>query len=253
MWPSYVINLAGNTGRMARSAAALDAAGVRGWRRLDAVDGRAMTDAEIAAVYDAGANARRARHPLVRPEIGCYLSHVAAWRAIADGDAPGGFVFEDDLAADPDLGAVLEQLGAEPEGWDMVKLFSFDPAPPMRKVRPLGPRHVIGIPYRVPTCLVGYGLTRPAAARLAARALPFFRPVDEDQKFFWETGLRVALVTPPPVRVGDQEAATGTIGEARRGQPKARGARLARLWRSARYQLGYQARLHFHRLIRDGE
>lgn len=252
MWPSHVINLAGNTGRMARSAATLQAAGVVGWSRLDGVDGRALSDAEVAAVYDEKANRRRARHPLVRPEIGCYLSHVAAWRAIAAGNALGGFVFEDDLSARPDLGEVLALLSADPVGWDMVKLFSFDPEPKMRKVRPLGPGHRIGIPYRIPTCLVGYGLTRAAAARLADRAIPFFRPVDEDQKFFWETGLRVAIVTPAPVAVGDQEAATGTIGETRRREGR-RGSPLARLWRSARYQIGYQARLHYHRLIGTGE
>lgn len=254
MWPSTVINLAGNTGRMARSAATLDAAGVVGWQRLEGVDGRGLSDAEVAAVYDAEANRGRAKYPLVRPEIGCYLSHVAAWRRIAEGEADGGFVFEDDLVASPDLGAVLESLSADPAGWDMVKLFSFEPDPPMRKARPLGPGHRIGIPYRVPTCLLGYGLTRDAARRLAARALPFFRPVDEDQKFFWETGLRVALVVPQPIAIGDQEAATGTIGEVRRKTTRERaGSPLARLLRAARYQGGYQLRLHYHRLIGTGE
>ena len=190
----------------------------------------------------------------MKPEIGCYLSHIAAWRAIADGPDEGGFIFEDDLRAEPDLGEVLALLSADATGWDMVKLFSFTPDAPLRHARPLGPRHQIGIPYRVPTCLIGYGITRDAARRLAARSLPFFRPVDEDQKFFWETGLRVALVTPPPIVVGDQEAATGTIGSTRRqAGPAAKRPRLLRLLHGARYQLGYQLRLHYHRLTRSGE
>ena len=73
--------------------------------------------------------------------------------------------------------------------------------------------------------------------------------MDEDQKFFWETGLRVALVTPPPVMVGNQQASTGTIGEARRKATRAgRRAPFAEAWSAFIYQLNYVVRLHFSRL-----
>jgi glycosyl transferase family 25 len=247
MWPAIVINLAANTRRMEESARQLDAQGIV-FRRIEGVDGWRLDGDEIARVYDQRRNARSARHPLVPPEIGCYLSHIAAWRAIAEGDAEGGFIFEDDFAADPSLGEVLGLLSADRGGWDMVKLFSFQPEPRLLTPRPLGPRHTIGIAYRVPTCLIAYGVTRDAAARLAARAVPFFRPVDEDQKFFWETGMRVALVTPPPVVVGDQQAATGTIGDVRRKANRAAGrAPLQRAWSSLTYGLNYALRLHYSR------
>ena len=250
MWPGYVINLAANTRRMEESARQLRAQAIP-WRRIDAVDGWALTGTEIARVYDARRNARRAKHPLVAPEIGCYLSHIAAWQAVAGGAAPGGFIFEDDFAAAAALAHVLELLSADAASgaWDMVKLFSFKPEPALLRPRQLGDDHRIGIAYRVPTCLIAYGITRDAAARLAARAIPVFRPVDEDQKFFWETGLRVALVTPPPVIVGNQQAATGTIGDARRKATRAaRGAALAGAWSAFTYQLNYVTRLHFSRL-----
>ena len=102
----------------------------------------------------------------------------------------------------------------------------------------------IGIPYRVPTCLIGYGLTRAAAAGLLARALPFFRPVDEDQKFVWDTGLRVALVQPAPVLLGDQQSVTGTVGRARRaGRRRGVGQVLHQL----RYAFRYRTALARHR------
>ncbi len=248
MWPAYVINLAANRRRMDESARQLSGQGIP-FQRIDGVDGWRLPAAEIARVYDARRNASSARHPLVAPEIGCYLSHISAWRAIAAGEAPGGFIFEDDFAADPTLGAVLTLLSADDGRWDMVKLFSFKPEPRLIDPRPLGGGHTVGIAYRVPTCLIAYGITRAAAGRLAARAIPFFRPVDEDQKFFWETGLRVALVTPPPVVVGDQEATTGTIGEVRRkaNRSEERGA-LQRGWSSLAYSLGYSLRLHYSRL-----
>ncbi|SPH24771.1 hypothetical protein DEA8626_03808 [Defluviimonas aquaemixtae] len=240
MWPAYVINLKDNAARMENAAALLDGHGI-GFERIDAVNGWKLSEDDIARVYDARANARGGRHPLVPAEIGCYLSHITAWKRIAGGPAEGGFVFEDDVAASGDLARVLALLAEDRAGdWDMVKLFSFDEEPDIVADRSLGDEHRLVIPYRVPTCLIGYGLTRGAAARLADRAIPFFRPVDEDQKFFWETGLRVALVLPPPVRVGDQQTNTGTIGSARRA---AGVSGLAQALRALRYQLGYRLAL----------
>ncbi len=239
MWPSYVINLADNTARLDNAAAQLDAQNLP-WERIDAVNGWALAEAEITRVYDAAANARRGRHPLVPAEIGCYLRHIAAWERIAASDSPGGLIFEDDFAADETLAPILDLLSKDDTGdWDMVKLFSFDDAPRIVAERPLGDFRLV-TPYRVPTCLIGYGLTRDAAARLAQRAIPFFRPVDEDQKFFWETGLSVALVLPCPIRVGDQQTVTGTIGKARRAAGK--GGMMQAL-RGLRYQLGYRRAL----------
>ncbi|MCB6178830.1 glycosyltransferase family 25 protein [Rhodobacter sp. Har01] len=237
MWPAYVINLADNTARLAAVSGVLGGQGVA-FRRIDAVNGWKLGPAEIAAAYDAARNARDGRQPLVPAEIGCYLSHIAAWEQIAAGDAPGGFVFEDDFDATSDLARVMTALSTDATGdWDMVKLFTLDPAVPLGAARDLAPGVRIGIPYRVPTCLIGYGLTRAAAARLAARARPFFRPVDEDQKFVWETGLRVALVLPPPVVLGDQQTVTGTIGRARRdGRRGGLGQALHRLLYGLRYR-----------------
>jgi glycosyl transferase family 25 len=247
MWPAYVLNLAADTRRLAAAAAALDGAGV-GFERVAGVDGRALSVADIARVYDAVANRRRARHPLVPAEIGCYLGHIAAWRRIAGGRAPGGFVFEDDVAVTGDLAAILAALSADCDDWDMVKLFSLDPTPRTVRRRPLVGATELVIPYRVPTTLLGYGLTRAAAARLADRAIPFFRPVDEDQKFFWETGLRVALTLPAPIAMGDQRAALGTVGQHRR--EATRGARRRDPRRALHgwlCQLRYRVALAWHR------
>lgn len=244
LWPSYVINLADNAARMENARAQLEAAALP-FHRIDAVNGWQLPLEEIARVYDDRANAKRARHDLVPAEIGCYLSHIAAWRAIAGGDAPGGFIFEDDFEAGATLAPTLRALTKDGgSDWDMVKLFTFDPAAKTVSARPLTDSIRLVVPFRVPTCLIGYGLTRPAAQRLVDRAVPFFRPVDEDQKYFWETGLRVALTLPAPIKVGDQQAVTGTIGNARR---EAAASGVFRLWRGLRTQLFYQAALRWHR------
>jgi len=246
MWPSYVINLADNTERMARSSAQFKAQGMT-LHRVDGVNGWAMSDDEIARVYDPVLNRRRAKHPLVRPEIGCYLSHIKAWETIASGEAEGGFIFEDDFKADDTLADALGALSGD-TGWDMVKLYSLDPDVELLDPRPLG-RFTIGIPYRVPTCLIGYGLTKAAAQHLVDTAFPIVRPVDEDQKFFWETGLKVALIAPQPISVGDQQTVTGTIGQSRRKDLPVTGKRgkLAQALHGLGYQLSYRLKLKYHR------
>ena len=251
MWPAYVINLAANTARMDNSAAQLQAQGI-GFDRIDGVNGWDLDEAEIARVYDPATNARLGKYPLVRPEIGCYLSHIAAWTRIAEGTAPGGVIFEDDFQADDSLSDVLNALSGSAEDWDMVKLFSFDADPRAIDERALGDRFRLVTTYRVPTCLIGYGLTRGAARRLSERAIPFFRPVDEDQKFLWETGLRVATVLPPPILVGDQQAETGTIGNERRKAGRRRGpARLRQAVHGALYQMRYRRDLRRYWRERD--
>ena len=247
MWPAYVINLAANTDRLAGSSAQLLAQRIL-FERIDATNGWTLPDAEVARFYDSTSNRRRARHPLVRPEIGCYLSHIDGWRRIAIGAAEGGFIFEDDFHAADDLGEIMALLSEDRRDWDMVKLFTLHPAPKCVARRSLGSAHEIVAPYCVPTCLIGYGLTREAARRLSDRAIPFFRPVDEDQKFFWETGLRVALVLPAPVTVGDRRTETGTVGAERRAARQAIGTgRLARTCRGLVYQLRYTILLHYYR------
>jgi glycosyl transferase, family 25 len=241
MWPAFVINLAANTARMANASAALGAQGIP-FERIEGVNGWNLTEDEIAKVYDHQRNRRDGKHPLVRPEIGCYLSHMECWRKIAEGQALGGIIFEDDFSASADLAEILAEICADSlRDWDVMKLFTFDADQKVVKERQIG-RYRLVVPYRVPTCLIGYVLTREAARRLAESSVPFFRPVDEDMKYYWEKDLRVALVLPAPITVGDQQAVTGTIGNERRSSKECRG-----LLHHLLYQLRYRAKLAWHR------
>ena len=260
MWHSYLINLVDNNVRMENSTRQFDAQNIP-FERIDAVNGWQLDDEQIARVYDASAAARRYKYPLIRPEIGCYLSHINAWQAIVDSGATGGFIFEDDFEICSPLAPLLEQLSISGQNinkdnesemkrgpdWDIVKLFSIHENPRFVVSKQLDKTHTLTIPYQVPTCLLGYGITAKAARRLVRSSIPFFRPVDEDHKFFWEKNLRVALVCPSPIKVGDQQTKTGTIGGARDLTRGSLMSRIARSFNSAKYQLDYKRRLHFHR------
>ena len=247
MWHSWLINLEQDTARLGNSRRLFDGAGLA-FSRIEAIDGRVLAEKRVREVYDARAARRRFKYPLVRAEIGCYLSHIEAWRKIADSGEPGGFVFEDDFAFDGDPVPVMDALSHDDGEWNMVKLFSIKTRPRVLAQRPLTQTHRLTIPYAVPNGLVGYGLRREAAARLVEQSIPFFRPVDEDHKFFWEKGLRIALVQPMPVVMGDDRSATGTVGDHRSaGRRKTHSGALHQAITNMAYQLSYRGQLWYHR------
>lgn len=243
MWPSYLINLAENDVRMQNSKRQFEEQNIP-FERIDAVNGWKLSEEQINQVYDKQTNAIRGRAPLVPAEIGCYLSHINAWQKIAKGDAPGGFIFEDDFLAESFLGKTLTLLSDETLNWEIVKLFTFSPDAKCVDKKDLSEEFKLVEPYRVPTCLIGYGVSKRAAQHLIDTCSPFFRPVDEDQKFLWETNLRVQLVLPAPIAVGDQETVTGTIGNSRRSAKASGLTRLKQRIHELVYQISYRINLY---------
>lgn len=67
---------------------------------IDAVDGNALSAAEIEQVYQR--HLFKPRYPFaLRPgEIGCFLSHRRAWQAIVDRGLDAGLIVEDDVEVD---------------------------------------------------------------------------------------------------------------------------------------------------------
>lgn len=249
-WPVFVINMDDDPDRMTQAAAELEWLAIA-YQRVSAVNGRALSEEELARVYDPSANARRARYPLIKPEIGCYLSHLCVWERIAGGSASGGIVLEDDFAASDTLPEVLEALSIDEGDWEITKLFSLHQQQNVVARRPLVGGTEIVIPYKVPTTTLGYAIRREAAARLAARALPISRPIDEDHKHFWELALRVVSVMPPPLRFGSASHDDGSIQRSRwRARDRTGVGTIAQAARSLRYRLGYTLGLHWQRLIR---
>jgi len=243
MWHSYLINLDKNHARLENSRRQFDAEKIE-FTRINAINGWELDEEEIARVYDADMAARRYKYPLVKPEIGCYLSHIEAWRQIAESSEEGGFIFEDDFQIISPLAPVLEALSVSTENWDIAKMFSIKTHPKIIRETSLTPFNDLTVPYQVPTCLLAYAIRADTAKKLVETSIPFFRPVDEDHKFYWEKNLRVNLVHPSPVEVGDQQTQTGTIGDTRRSA-----GRQSRFWRNMIYQIKYKSLLHYHRMV----
>jgi glycosyl transferase family 25 len=250
-WPCYIINLKENQQRLRNCEKQFLDLGLD-FQIIDAVNGRNLSQEEIDTVYDSKKNKLHYKASLVASEIGCYLSHYKAWKEIANGPKEGGFVFEDDFKAADDLVNVIKALSEDSmDDWDMVKLFSLDKNPKILSSRIIAKDLKIVQPYKIPTCLIGYALTKKGARKLISRHSRIFRPVDEDLKYFWETGLRVSLIVPSPVSIGDQTVSVSTIGNDR----KLAGRKLGRLnikkfLRGIFYRFRYQFLLLYHNKIR---
>jgi len=221
------------------------------FERISGVDGARLSTADIADVYDAKRNRRIAKTPMTPEEIGCYLSHIQAWRRIGELGLSGAFILEDDFVAAANLADVLKSIPALAENWDLIKLHCGSVVHGW-KLQPLVPGHDLFEFTKVPIRTLGYAITDRAAARLVERSVPFARPIDIDHKHWWELGVRIMGVYPPVLEVDHRYLSTSTIGEARRRRREQATflERVARGVRHIRDETRYQIGIRKHRPIR---
>lgn len=251
IWPCYLINLKENEQRLLNSQKQFLDLGLH-HLTIEAVNGWDLSLKEIDKVYDREKNKSLYKVPLVPSEIGCYLSHFEAWGRIANGDEQGGFIFEDDFKANKELVYALKALSEDSvNDWDMVKLFSLDQNPKILRGREISKTLKIVQPNKIPTCMIGYALTKKGACELLSKPLSIYRPVDEDIKYFWETGLRVSLLIPQPLKIGDQSTVTTTIGaDRKKANRRASLLNFKKMWRCLFYRVRYELLLFFHNKFR---
>jgi glycosyl transferase family 25 len=243
-WLLLVVNLDRSPERW-RHAESVYSQGGFAVERLRAVDGEMLTEAEVDAAVDAQRNRRLYKRALTRGEIGCHLSHRAAWRRIAASGAAGGYVFEDDTEPTEMLAAAMALLESRDADWDLAKLCTS--RPPSGRV--VGEAGALSLrrPAVLPAGTVGYAISRQGANKLLCRAGPFFRPLDMDIKHWWEQDLQVLVVNPPVLRFARLDAERSTI-EA--GRLEARRNHFARFVLNARYQARFRLALYLRQFRR---
>ncbi|MDE2486036.1 MAG: glycosyltransferase family 25 protein [Alphaproteobacteria bacterium] len=240
MWPHpiFVINLKTSADRRKAAEDQLLAQGLTP-TFVEAVDGRRISDAEVAALVDFQGRLRRAPKPLNRAEIGCYLSHCAVLERIVAEDIAQALVMEDDLLATPELAPVLDAIATRTlPSYEMIKVGiselqtkPFTPIMALTAISSLVRRH------NVVNSNMAYVITRAGAERFLTRARPIRYPVDVAMNRSWRHGMDILSVDPWPV--GPNAAFRSTIGDERFAEAKHPGTLRQRLER--RFRKGYDS------------
>mmetsp|Transcript_14371 Transcript_14371/g.13869 ORF Transcript_14371/g.13869 Transcript_14371/m.13869 type:complete len:371 (+) Transcript_14371:147-1259(+) len=89
--PMFVMNLKRSTDRWIESQKQMNAEGLT-VERFDAIDGRALSEAELR-----NSSTRIAMFLQPRGVIGCYLSHRKFWQMVVDRNLDHAIIFEDDV------------------------------------------------------------------------------------------------------------------------------------------------------------
>ncbi|MBA4178039.1 MAG: glycosyl transferase [Leptothrix sp. (in: Bacteria)] len=207
---TWVINLDRAPDRLARVSAQLQRLQLP-FRRLPAVDARALTAEQRAALDEAAYRRKHGMSP-VPGELGCYLSHVAVMRAFLVSDAGFALVLEDDVLLTDSLPAVLQGLMRHAGRWDVVKLSAVHRGTPQRCLE-VAPGHRLAVMLSRCTGSSAYLMNRRAAQaylREGDGLLPMQLPYDHVFDQGWRFGLKVRLVTPQPC--GHDAQIESTIG-----------------------------------------
>ncbi|MEB1936744.1 glycosyltransferase family 25 protein [Xanthomonas campestris pv. campestris] len=127
MIKSYFINMQRCDDRLRAMSARFQALGVP-FERIAAVDGRTLTPEQIAdfarqrPLEGSGDAFSTGPRTWTASNIGCFLSHQAAWRIAANSDDAYTAVFEDDMHLSDALPALLRTTDWLPGGSSIVRL-----------------------------------------------------------------------------------------------------------------------------------
>lgn len=175
--------------------------------RLPAMDGKARW-AELLPSVDVDAFQRNVGRDLMQGEIGCYHSHLQAWRSLIDSDCHTLLVLEDDVVFGDDFLQALQQALAHRDYWDMLNFNKIRAKQPVRQAQ-LGSYSLNA--YMGPLTGMGaYLISRDAALRLLPSMLPIILPIDLELDRVHLHRIRRYGLEPFPSHVDDGSQSTIT-------------------------------------------
>lgn len=197
------------------------------YERFSAVDGREMSDEVLRRHYSAELNRCKYYVDLSRSEIACYISHLRACEKIISEELDFGIILEDDIVLKDGFQMVPQVLSDLKEKWNYIKLIA-----PGKKKK-INERIQVSIPIRlniksylkdanstnnekiIETASIGvpamfelitwneppigtsaYAITLDGAKEFLSKRSKFFRPIDVDLQYEWETSLKIQGLRP---------------------------------------------------------
>lgn len=176
------------------------------WEFLEAVDGRLLDLSTVA--YNADKVKRLLGFELTPKEIGCYLSHMAAWRACVAQQKPT-LVFEDDFVVEPHFETVVNALVRSSADWDIVRLQALCSSASNR-IKDFGAFALVQNDSD-PLGATAYLVKPKSAQRLLDASTDIYEPLDHYIEHQQKHGQTMLAAIPYPVTVADPTRQTSTI------------------------------------------
>jgi glycosyl transferase family 25 len=174
--PVFIISLTRATDRRESIGAHLKKLGVE-FEFVDAVEGKAMPATEIQRLLAPGVS-------LSPGQVGCYLSHLEAYRRIVERQIPVALILEDDARLSPEAVKLLRSDLSDAAAFDYCFLDSenFNDAGPV--FYDASQTYPIAAGFRAhplshgPICLHAVLVSREAARKRLEHAMPIREPID---------------------------------------------------------------------------
>ncbi|RMH43332.1 MAG: glycosyltransferase family 25 protein [Alphaproteobacteria bacterium] len=200
-------------------------------RQVEKIRAALPVPAEILAATDGaalGASERKAvlsEDPLFAPpypfalgpgEIGCFLSHRRAWKAIVERGLDAALIIEDDVEISTAVFSEAFRLAARHVGRLGYVQFQTRPLSGRGRVIDTAGEARLVVPEVAPLRTSAQLVSRAAAKRLLECSERIDRPVDCFLQLRWVTGIAPAVVEPSGVADRTAEAGGSTISRRRR-------------------------------------
>ncbi len=250
----FVINLDRSVSRWQKIKTCLELQKLP-YERFSAIDGKLVSDDFLNQYYSQSLNKARYYTALTKPEIACYISHLKVCKKIIEENLDYGIILEDDLLLDEHFHLIPHALNAIEEKWSYIKLIA-----PFKNKQIISRKTVpftisqkcdiedykfnknnnqydifhrsqnLKIPFafelvrwnKPPTGTQAYAITREAAIEFIKKRSTFFRPIDVDLQFTWETNLDVQGLLPFHCLLSDEKSEIGNRKNYRPHYPLAR-------------------------------
>lgn len=186
------------------------------FERISAVDGNAQTDEFLNKYYSSKLNRKKYYVPLKKAEIGCYISHLKACEKIVRDNLDYAIILEDDIILEPYFEIIPDVINSIDKKWNYIKLISSLNKKIIEKI-PLDLGIFYDSPYefelvkwkKPPFGCLAYAISKEGAVEFLKKRSVFYRPIDVDLQFTWETNLDVMGLIPQLGRHSNVESEIG--------------------------------------------
>ena len=218
--PSYkvfVINLDRSPERLEQMAMQLKNIGLD-FERISAVDGNAQTDEFLNKYYSSKLNRKKYYVPLKKTEIGCYISHLKACEKIVRDNLDYAIILEDDIILEPYFEIIPDVINSIDKKWNYIKLIFSGRKKKIIERTPVDVGIFYDFPYefelvkwkKPPFGTQAYAISKEGAVEFLKKRSVFYRPIDVNLQFTWETNLDVMGLIP---QLGRHYNVESEIGE----------------------------------------